>query len=124
MMFQQYGKILYEVTKGLKGTELESAVMHFFRFLQDERVLSKAEYIIQEFERYAKKQEGINVIEITSARELAKSEIQTISAHFGEQVEVLTRVDPSLIGGVTIKTENTILNGSVRAQLEKLHAQL
>lgn len=121
---KQYAKILFESTKGLKGTDLESVIKQFVIFLQGEHMLSKADYIIQEFERYSKKQEGIETIEIASARELSPGEIQEIAKHFGEKVETIQSVDKSLIGGVKIKTENTILDGSIKAQLEKLKQQL
>lgn len=121
---KQYGKILYESTKGLKGADLENVIKKFVQLLRGDQMLSKADYIIKEYEVYAKKQEGIETIEIVSARELTQNQVKEISTHFGEKVEAATRVDEKLIGGVMIKTENTILDGSVRGQLEKLKQQL
>lgn len=121
---KQYGKILYESTKGLKGTELENTIKNFLLFLQREQMLSKAPYIMEEFKKYAKKQEGIETIEITSIRDLSQNEVKEISKHFGEKVEASVVVDKRLIGGVTIRTENTILDGSIKGQLGKLKQQL
>ncbi len=124
MLPKQYGKILYESTKGLKGAELEAVIKNFLILLQGEQMLSKVEFIMREFERYAKKQEGVEEIEITSARELTPQEIKEIGKHFGEKVEAVTKVDEKIIGGVIIKTDNTILDGSLKGQLEKLKQQL
>ncbi len=121
---KQYGKILYESTKTLKGVELEKAINNFLLFLQREQMVSKAPYIMKEFEKYAKKQEGIEMIEIVSARKLTEAQIQEISKHFGDKVEAVTIVDSTLLGGIMIKTENEILDGSIKGQLEKLKQQL
>ena len=124
MLPKQYGKILYESTKGLKGADLETVIKNFVSFLQKAQMISKVEYIMQEFETYAKKQEGIERIEIVSARLLSETQIKEISKHFRARVEASTTVDPSLIGGIKVKTENTILDGSIKGQLEKLKQQL
>lgn len=124
MLPKQYGKILYESTKELKGADLESVIKNFISFLREEQMISKATYIMREFETYAKKQEGIEQIEIVSVRLLSETQIKEISKHFGSQVEASVTMDPSLIGGIKVKTENTILDGSIKGQLEKLKQQL
>ncbi len=121
---KQYGKILYESTKGLEGVELEKVIHGFLVFLREEQMLSKTDFIMKEFERYAKKQDGVEMIEITSARELTQNDIKEISKHFGEKTEATVRVDKKLIGGIMIQTDNTILDGSLKGQLEKLKQQL
>lgn len=121
---KQYGKILYESTEGLKGAALENTIKNFVLFLQREQMLSKAPYIVEEFEKYAKKQEGVEIIQITSIRDLSQNEVKEIGTHFGEKVEAVVKVDKRLIGGVIIRTENTILDGSIKGQLEKLKQQL
>ncbi len=124
MLPKQYAKILYESTKGLKGSDLESVIKNFISFLREQQMISKVGYIMKEFQSYAKKQEGIEQIGVTSARSLSPSEIKEIGKHFGDNVEVEATVDPTLIAGITIRTENTILDGSLKGQLEKLKQQL
>lgn len=121
---KQYAKILYESTKGLKGAELESVTKRFITFLRENQMVSKVKYIMKEFERHAKKEEGVEIIEITSARELSQTQIKEVSKNFGKNVEATTIVDPELIGGIMVRTENTILDGSIRGQLEKMKTQL
>ncbi|HRH23086.1 MAG TPA: ATP synthase F1 subunit delta [Candidatus Magasanikbacteria bacterium] len=124
LLTRQYGKILFESTKGLKGLELESVIKNFLLFLQSKQMLSKADRIMKEYERYAKEAQGIKMIEIVSARKLTESAIKEISKHFGEKVEATVTIDPKLLGGIMIKTENEILDGSIKGQLEKLKQQL
>lgn len=121
---KQYAKILFELTDGKSGTDLEQAVEQFVSFLIEKRVLTKKTYLMQAFREYAKLQQGIQKIVITSARELSKKMIEEISAVFGKKVEVETTIDSSLIGGVVVRSGDTILDASVKTQLEQLQKQL
>ena len=50
--------------------------------------------------------------------------IDKIKKNFGEKVEVTESVDTNLIGGITVKTEDKILDGSLKAQLNTLKQKL
>lgn len=120
----QYAKILFALTEGKSGSELERATQAFVSFLINERALSKKEYIMQAFSEYAKEQQGIKKIVITSARDLSKQVVTEIAHLFGKQTEVETAIDPRLIGGVIVRTGDTVIDASVKGQLEQLQTQL
>jgi F-type H+-transporting ATPase subunit delta len=72
---------------------------------------------------------GIVEAEAISARELDDTEARAISAAAalasgGKQIELSRRVDPSLMGGVLLRMEGRIYDGSVRARLRALREQL
>ena len=89
-----------------------------------DRKLRQADAIIREFEAYAKKQDGVVGIEITSARKLDKATLNLITKAFGEKVEAVESVDEGLIGGMRVKMEDRILDGSIRTHLMRLKQQL
>lgn len=124
MLPTQYAKVLYELTEGKKGSDLEKAVEQFVKFLIDERALSKKEYLMKAFKEYAKLQQGIQKIVITSARELSDTMIEEIAGLFGKKVEVETKIDASLIGGVVVRSGDSIIDASVKSQLEQLQRSL
>lgn len=124
MLPKQYAKVLYELTEGKKGSDLEKAVGEFVKFLIEERALSKKEYLMKAFKEYAKLQQGIQKIVITSARELSDNMVKEITGLFGKKVEVETKIDKSLIGGVVVKSGDSIIDASVKSQLEQLQRQL
>ena len=66
----QFAKALYEITKDLPKSHLPEAIKQFVLILQKNNKLKKVDYIIEEFEAYAKKQEGAKIIEIETARKL------------------------------------------------------
>jgi F-type H+-transporting ATPase subunit delta len=49
---------------------------------------------------------------------------QSLKKRLGREVELELAVDASLIGGAIIRAEDMVIDGSVRARLEKLAAQL
>lgn len=120
----QYAKALYEVTKDLSGADLSTSIENFVKLLAGDHKLRQAGSIITKFENYAKKQEGVVNIEITSARKLASSTVNNIKFFFGDNVESVELVDKSLMGGVSVKTEDRILDGSLRTQIQNLKQRL
>lgn len=72
---------------------------------------------------------GIVEAEAVSARELDETEARAISAAAGratggKQIELRRRVDPGLMGGLLLRMEGRIYDGSVRARLRALREQL
>lgn len=114
---KQYARALYELTLGLRGEKIKEAVHGFAALLARRHKLRRLEKIISEFERYAKNKEGIVEVEINSARELDSRMLKKICSAFGEQVESRVKVEPELLGGIKIKTAETILDASFKKQL-------
>jgi len=121
---KQYAVALYEATKDLNDKDLSQVVKDFVLLLAKDYKLKKANNIIAEFVKYAKKQEGIMDIEITTARKMDKEVIEQIKKVFGEQTEAIEKVDENLLGGIVIKTEDVILDASLKTQLQKFKTNL
>ncbi len=119
-----YAKALYEVTKDLKGAELKKAVEAFASLLLKHSSLKKAPAIIEAYEKYANKKSGIVTIEVITAREIDKATLETVKKAFGDKVNARLTVQEDLIGGLVVKTEDTILDGSIKKQLQTLQAHL
>ena len=82
----------------------------------------------QAYGRLWNAQRGVVEAEAVSARELGEDEARSVSAAAsrvtGRQVELERRVDPSLMGGLLLRMEGRIYDGSVRARLRALRARL
>jgi ATP synthase F1 delta subunit len=65
---------------------------------------------------------------VTSATPLTADEVVKVRARVeamaGSKVELRTEVDPALIGGLTIKVRDQLLDASIRGRLERLSDQL
>lgn len=121
---KEWAIALYESTRGLSGAEMKKVIHDFTELLFKAGSTKKSERIISEFIKYDKKMNGIVDIEIISARPLTEKIVDEIKKNFGKKVETTETIDSSLLGGVTIKTENMIFDGSLKKQLELLKQRL
>lgn len=67
-------------------------------------------------------------VQVTSAIELDESIIDNIGARIGEQtgrqVELSSKVDPDILGGIVLRVGNSILDASIRNRLDQLRKQV
>ena len=80
------------------------------------------------FHTYADEDEGVLEAELTAAVKPAeaqvKSLIKQLEAKFGKKIEAEVKVDPELIGGIKIVVGDTVIDASVRGQLQSLEYAL
>lgn len=120
----QFAKALYEVTKDLPKSHLPETIQQFVLILQKNNKLKKADYIIEEFINYSKKQEGVKMIEIETARKLESSVLSKIKKTFGEKSEITEIVNKDLLGGARIKVDDMVYDASLKTQLKNLKEKL
>ena len=120
----QFAKALYEVTKDLPKSQLPETMEQFVLILQKNNKLKKIDYIIEEFINYSKKQEGIKMVEIETARKLEPSALNKIKKIFGEKSEITETINKNLLGGARIKVDDMVYDASLKTQLAKLKASL
>ncbi len=84
--------------------------------------------VAAEFTRLLNRRNGVVEAVVTSAAPLTAAETDAISARVtamtGSGVNLRTEIDPTLIGGLTLKVGDQLLDASVRGRLERLRNQL
>ena len=67
-------------------------------------------------------------VQVTSAIELDEATVKQIGDAIGEQtgqhIELTSRVDPDILGGIVLRVGNSILDASIRHRLEQLRKQV
>jgi ATP synthase F1 delta subunit len=67
-------------------------------------------------------------VDVTTAVELSQDAVQNIGRRVQEQtgrtVELSSRVDPNILGGLVLRVGNLILDASIRHRLEQLRKQV
>jgi len=67
-------------------------------------------------------------VEVTSAVALDEDTVRHIGERIGEQtgrrVELSSKVEPDILGGIVVRVGNTVLDASVRNRLEQLRRQV
>ncbi len=112
----------------LLGGRLSKPAFNLVRLLVQRKNLGLLGPIASEFQRLLNEKRGIVSAVVTSALPLTNDEDQAIRARVaaltGTTVDVQTAVDPALIGGLTVKIGDRLIDASVRGRLERLREQL
>lgn len=84
--------------------------------------------ISEQYARLLNKHRGVVMATVTSAAPLTDDETAAIrtrvEAMAGATVELTRKVDPDLLGGLTIQVRDQLLDASIRGRLERLRDQL
>ena len=88
---------------------------------------NQAELLARDIEAVLSREHGMVNVEVISARQLSDGIIDQVrqfvaAAEGAKQVEVSASVDPSLLGGVIIRTPRSEMDTSIRKQLNELRA--
>ncbi len=120
-----YTKALFQATKNASPEEITIILKNFVELLAKKQQLGHAEKIITTFQTLAKKENGITEATVVTARVLeAEEKENVINSWAGKSLKLKEVVDKNLIGGLIFKTSTTILDGSIRTQLELLKSKL
>lgn len=119
---------LAELMGELLGARLDDAGSNFVSVLIAAERLELAPQIAELFERRRAKQAGVVNVDVSSAFELDDSERSKIEAaiksRVGQQCQIESSVDKTLIGGAVIKIGDAVIDLSLRGRLAALEQQL
>jgi ATP synthase F1 delta subunit len=80
------------------------------------------------FEQLWDEEKKLLPVEITSSVQLDKAIVQSIGERIGEQtgqkVELSSKVDPEILGGLVVRVGNFVLDASIRNRLNQLRKQV
>lgn len=109
------------------GGDAQKVLSQAASYLIEHKIQNQAELLVRDIESALAREHGIVLAEVISARELSAGIIKKIeqfvlTSEDAKQVEVSASVDPSLLGGVVIRTPRAELDTTVRKQLNALKA--
>src|SRR5690242_6127936 len=119
-----------EKKDGLKRavTDAEPVLMNFLEALIERHRMPALFRIKARYEILWEDERDLLPVEVTSAVELDKATVSTIGERIGEQtkrtVELSSKVDPDILGGIVLRVGNVILDASIRNRLEQLRKQV
>ncbi len=116
--------VLKQISQGI-----DPFITSFLMILVDRRRIVVLEGICQHFRTLIRKLNQIVLAEVTSAVELTDGQKQAVvdqvkSITQARDVELVTKLDPELIGGVIIKVGSQVIDASLRGQLRRLSISL
>ncbi|MCH7696099.1 MAG: F0F1 ATP synthase subunit delta [Proteobacteria bacterium] len=121
-------EFLADFVLDISAERLSEAGRNFVRVLADAGRLSLAPQIYQLFEQRRTESEGVVDVEVVSAYQLEQHEQDKIAdvmaKRFGKKINISARIDSSLIGGMVIRTGDSVIDASIRGKLRQLGSEL
>jgi F-type H+-transporting ATPase subunit delta len=113
-----------EIIDRIFATRIDTHIIAFLKLLTERGRAKIKPDCLDEFERLWYENSGIVIAEAVSATTLTdEQKIQlhkSLEDRTGMAVELRTKVDPSLLGGVRITINGEMIDGSIKGRLERL----
>jgi F-type H+-transporting ATPase subunit delta len=122
------GERKFALVEQIFGTEIDSLTRSFLRLLIEKRREEILEEAQVEFRRRADAERGLLRAQATVAAPLDEGQraalIAGLQQRTGKQVELDVGLDPGILGGVVVRMQDTVIDGSVRGALERLRERM
>jgi ATP synthase F1 delta subunit len=102
--------------------------LNFLELLAERHRLPAAFRIRRAFDELWREEHKMLPVEVTSAVELDDTLVRSIGDRIekrtGRRIELTSRVDPDIIGGLVLRVGNKVLDASIHGRLERLRRQI
>jgi F-type H+-transporting ATPase subunit delta len=110
------------------GKRLDEDGANFVRLLSENRRLSLLPEIAALYEARRSAAEGRIEAEVISAYEVSENQLKAIASalkqRLGRDIDLTTRIDRALIGGIVVRAGDLVIDGSVQGTLRALATHL
>ncbi len=113
---------------GLFKGEIQKKTTNFLGVLGEAKRLSLLPEILSEYQKLVAKKNKLNDVLITSAFELSEAQAEQIEGllkeRYGKNLSTRVEINKNLIGGLTIKSGDEVIDLSTKGKLLKLKKQI
>ncbi|MBA2515641.1 MAG: ATP synthase F1 subunit delta [Solirubrobacterales bacterium] len=109
-------------------SDADPIVLNFIDLLIEKHRMPAIMRIRQNYNGMWEQENDVLPVTVTSAVELDEETVRHIGDRIGEQtgrkVELSSKVEPDLLGGIVVRVGNSIIDASIRSRLEQLRKQV
>jgi len=119
-----------EKKEGLRKavSDADPIILNFVDLLIEKHRMPAIMRIRQTYNGLWEQENDVLPVTVTSAVELDEDTVRQIGDRIGEQtgrkVELSSKVEPDLLGGIVVRVGNSIIDASIRSRLEQLRKQV
>jgi F-type H+-transporting ATPase subunit delta len=119
---------LASLVAGIAGATLDEEGRNFVRTLADNHRLAVLPQIAARFDELKAEAEGVIDVTVTSAAPLEEAQrgklATALERRLKRSVRMHCETDPALIGGAVLRAGDMVIDGSLRAKLERIAFEL
>ncbi len=121
MQAEQYAKALFEALHESRPEDHEKILDNFVRVLSQNGDLKLYDLIEAAYQKLETADQGIKEVEITTAQPQKSKEIlEHLNKIIGGKVQIKEKIDQDIIGGVVVRVDDTLIDGSIKNSLKQL----
>jgi F-type H+-transporting ATPase subunit delta len=119
-----------EKERGLKRAvvDAEPIFLNFLELLIEKHRMPVIFRVRRQFDALWDREHELLPVEVTSAIELDPATVEELGRRIGEQtgqnVELTSKVDPDIVGGIVLRVGNSILDASIKNRLDQLRREV
>ncbi|MBL8031168.1 MAG: ATP synthase F1 subunit delta, partial [Candidatus Doudnabacteria bacterium] len=122
----EYARALLLAVQESRPEDYELIIENLVALLSKNGDLEKLSEITAEFEHLLKNEQMPTQVQSTFAREVTRNKVilDELNALAGARLEVRSQVDDELVGGMVLRVDDTLVDASVKSQLERMKNEL
>jgi len=126
---KQYAQGLLEALEGKKKDEVKQIIKKFVDALALNRDFKKADKIIEEYIKLSNEKDGVIEVDIKSTQAMDKEVSGLVKNYIKEltdakKIRIIETEDKNLLGGLVLKYEDKIIDGSLKTKLSSLKDEM
>lgn len=123
---KNYAQALYDAVHETAAKDHDLVLDNFVKILAQNGDLGRYAEIETEYHLIEMEQKGIKQANVTVARDMEMNSglLDQLNKIVGGKAELKKQVDSSLVGGVVIKIDDTLIDASIKTQLKNINNTL
>lgn len=123
---KEYAQALFEAISETSSSSEDLIVERFLKVLVDNGDINKWPEIEKEFSTFQIKAKGETPATVNFAREHKTNTefVKSLNDAANKKFNIQSRVDEKIIGGIILRSEDLLIDGSLKTQLEELKSNL
>ena len=121
---KQYAGALFDAVSQTAAKDHDKVIDNFVKILAQNGDLGKYSDIEKEYHILELKAKNIKEVDVTFAQEHGQQILEDLNKLVQGKAEFKKKIDSSIIGGVVVRVDDTLIDASVKTQLQNLNLSL